>query len=128
MADEIADLCCAIAGLIAENERMKEENERWTRELASIRDMLPKDYGFEEGTLEYAVAYPEGVRDLVKQTVERMQASGKFNEYLYEECDEYNVKLIKMLADCLPALDESKTDYTELSKEIREIYDSFFSV
>ncbi|MEC0487971.1 hypothetical protein ABE068_05755 [Bacillus glycinifermentans] len=122
---EIADLCCALAGLIAENERLKEENERWARELAAIRDMLPKDYGFEEGTLEYAVAYPEGVRDLVKQTVERMKASDEFHKYLYEECDEYNVKLIKMLADCLPALDESKTDYTELSKEIREIYEAF---
>ncbi|MEC3606675.1 hypothetical protein P9126_06645 [Bacillus glycinifermentans] len=117
-AKEIADLRCAVAGLIT-------ENERWARELAAIRDMLPEDYGFEEGALEYAAAYPEGVRDLVKQTVERMKASDEFHKYLYEECDEYNVKLIKMLADCLPALDESKTDYTELSKEIREIYEAF---
>ena len=122
---EIADLHRAVAGLIAENERLKEENECWERELAAIRDILPEDYGFEEGALEYAAAYPEGVRNLVKQTVERMKASDEFHKYLYEECDEYNVKLIKMLADCLPALDESKTDYTELSKEIQEIYEAF---
>ncbi|MEK3817481.1 hypothetical protein [Bacillus sp. FSL K6-1284] len=117
MTDEIADIRYEI-------DRLTKENEMLIGELAAIRDMLPRDYGFEEGELEYAVAYPEGVRNLVKQVVDRMQASDKFNEYLYEECDEHNVKLIKMLVDCLPALDESATDYTELSKEIRELYDS----
>ncbi|SCA85298.1 hypothetical protein [Bacillus glycinifermentans] len=118
MTDEIADLRSEI-------DRLTKENEILIGELAAIRDLMPSEYGFEEGVLEYAAAYPEGVRDLVKQTIERMQASDEFHKYLYEECDEYNVKLIKMLADCLPALDESKTDYTELSKEIREIYEAF---
>lgn len=64
---------------------MKKENEMLTGELATIRDMLPDEYGFEEGTVEYAVGHPEGVKDLVKQTLERRKGRNDINLWLYEE-------------------------------------------
>ncbi|WP_432661347.1 hypothetical protein [Bacillus subtilis] len=126
MKNEIADLRCTIAGLIAENERLKEENEMLTGELATIRDMLPDEYGFEEGTVEYAVGHPEGVKDLVKQTLERMKGHIDINVWLYEEADKNICDLIKLLDKCLPALDKSKTGYNDLSKAIRRETESFF--
>ncbi|TJZ71441.1 hypothetical protein FA037_05855 [Bacillus amyloliquefaciens] len=125
MTEEVKRLRCAVADLIGENERLKEENEMLSGELAAIRDMLPDEYGFEEGTVEYAVGYPEGVKDLVRQTVERMQLLVDYNRYLYDEAERYSYELVDMLVKCLPALDESKTDYSELSKEIRAINASF---
>ncbi|MED1923484.1 hypothetical protein [Bacillus velezensis] len=125
MTVEVKRLRCAVADLIGENERLKEENEMLSGELAAIRDMLPDEYGFEEGTVEYAVGYPEGVKDLVRQTVERMQLLVDHNWYLYDEAERYSYELVDMLVKCLPALDESKTDYSELSKEIRAINASF---
>ncbi|WP_439197308.1 hypothetical protein [Bacillus velezensis] len=116
---------CAVADLIGENERLKSENEMLIGELASIRDMLPDEYGFEEGAVEYAIGYPEGVKDLVKQTLERMQSSIEYYLWLYDETDEYSYELVDLLVKCLPALEESKTDYSELSKEIRAINASF---
>ncbi|QYG88289.1 hypothetical protein [Bacillus atrophaeus] len=116
---------CAVADLIGENDRLKEENEMLTGELAAIRDMLPDEYGFEEGTVEYAIGYPEGVKDLVRQTVERMQSRIEYNRWLFDEADEYSYELVGLLVKCLPALGESKTDYSELSKEIRAIYAAF---
>ncbi|MFB3900340.1 hypothetical protein ACES2D_12530 [Bacillus amyloliquefaciens] len=125
MTEEVKRLRCAVADLIGENERLKEENEMLSGELAAIRDMLPDEYGFEEGTVEYAVGYPEGVKDLVRQTVERMQLLVDYNRYLYDGAERYSYELVDMLVKCLPALDESKTDYSELSKEIRAINASF---
>ncbi|MCY9052515.1 hypothetical protein MOE90_02255 [Bacillus spizizenii] len=116
---------CAVADLIGENERLKAENELLTGELATIRDMLPDEYGFEEGAVEYAVGHPEGVKDLVKQTLERMQASAEYYLWLCDSADEYSYELVDLLVKCLPALAESKTDYSELSKEIRAINASF---
>ncbi|MEG7333300.1 hypothetical protein [Bacillus sp. 0102A] len=126
MKNEIADLRCTIAGLIAENERLKEENERLTGELAAIRDMLPDEYDFEEGSVEYAIGYPEGVKDLVKQTLERMQAHVDISLWLYEEADKHICDLMELLDKCLPALDESKAGYSELLKAIRRETESFF--
>ncbi|WP_439024434.1 hypothetical protein [Bacillus halotolerans] len=125
MTEEVKRLRCAVADLIGENERLKKENEMLTGELATIRDMLPDDYGFEEGTVEYAIGYPEGVKDLVKQTLERMQASAEYYLWLCDSADEYSYELVDLLVKCLPALAESKTDYSELSKEIRAINASF---
>lgn len=125
MTEEVKRLRCAVADLIGENERLKAENEMLTGELATIRDMLPDEYGFEEGTVEYAVGHPEGVKDLVKQTLERMQASAEYYLWLCDSADEYSYELVDLLVKCLPALAESKTDYSELSKEIRAINASF---
>lgn len=125
MTEEVKRLRCAVADLIGENERLKKENEMLTGELATIRDMLPDEYGFEEGTVEYAVGHPEGVKDLVKQTFERMQASAEYYLWLCDSADEYSYELVDLLVKCLPALAESKTDYSELSKEIRAINASF---
>lgn len=125
MTEEVKRLRCAVADLIGENDRLKEENEMLTGELAAIRDMLPDEYGFEEGTVEYAIGYPEGVKDLVRQTVERMQSRIEYNRWLFDEADEYSYELVGLLVKCLPALGESKTDYSELSKEIRAIYAAF---
>lgn len=125
MTEEVKRLRCAVADLIGENERLKSENEMLIGELAAIRDMLPDEYGFEEGTVEYAIGYPEGVKDLVKQTLERMQSRVEYNRWLYDSADECSYELVDLLVKCLPALDESKTDYSELSKEIRAINASF---
>ncbi len=125
MTEEVKRLRCAVADLIGENDRLKAENKMLIGELATIRDMLPDEYGFEEGTVEYAVGHLEGVKDLVKQTLARMQSRVEFNRWLYDEADEYSCELVDLLVKCLPALDESKTDYSELSKEIRAINASF---
>ncbi|MCY9083650.1 hypothetical protein MOE57_14355 [Bacillus inaquosorum] len=126
MKNEIADLRCTIAGLIAENERLKTENKMLIGELATIRDMLPDEYGFEEGTVEYAVCHPEGVKDLVKQTLERMKGHMDINLWLYEEADKNICDLMELLDKCLLALDKSKTGYSELSKAIRREIESFY--
>ncbi|MEC1690295.1 hypothetical protein P9E05_01985 [Bacillus mojavensis] len=125
MTEEVKRLRCALAEAIAENERLKTENKMLIGELATIRGMLPDEYGFEEGTVAYAVSHPEGVKDLVKQTLARMQSRVEFNRWLYDEADEYSCELVDLLVKCLPALAESKTDYSELSKEIRAINASF---
>ncbi|MGG7220951.1 hypothetical protein ACQXR1_11595 [Bacillus sp. ATD] len=126
MKNEIADLRCTIAGLIAENERLNKENKMLIGELATIRDMLPDEYGFEEGTVEYAVGHPEGVKDLVKQTLERMKGRIDINLWLYEEADKNICDLMELLDKCLPALDKSKTGFSELSKAIRREIESFY--
>ncbi|MCY8493710.1 hypothetical protein [Bacillus inaquosorum] len=126
MTEEVKRLRCAVADLIGENERLKAENELLTGELATIRDMLPDEYGFEEGTVEYAIGYPEGVKDLVRQTVERMQARIDINLSLYEMADKNICDLMELLDKCLPALDKSKTGYSELSKAIRREIESFY--
>ncbi|MCY7943830.1 hypothetical protein MOB93_17535 [Bacillus inaquosorum] len=69
MGEEIKQLRCTVAELLGENEQLKAENEKWLNELAEIRDMLPQDYHFEPGTPEYAIANPEGVKDLVRQII-----------------------------------------------------------
>lgn len=126
MTEEVKRLRCAVADLIGENERLKAENKMLTGELATIRDMLPDEYGFEEGTVEYAVGHPEGVKDLVKQTLARMQAHVDINLWLYERSDKHICDLMELLDKCLPALDKSKTGYNELSKAIRRETESFF--
>ncbi|MCG3228971.1 hypothetical protein HXV89_05995 [Bacillus subtilis] len=69
MSEEIKQLRCTVAELLGENEQLKAENKKWLNELAEIRGMLPKDYRFEAGTPEYAIANPEGVKDLVRQII-----------------------------------------------------------
>ncbi|MBN7743835.1 hypothetical protein JYA35_14715 [Bacillus velezensis] len=125
MSNELCRIRQELMDLSAERWRLKSENEMLIGELASIRDMLPDEYGFEEGAVEYAIGYPEGVKDLVKQTLERMQSSIELYLWLYDETDEYSYELVDLLVKCLPALEESKTDYSELSKEIRAINASF---
>lgn len=125
MSNELCRIRQELMDLSAERWRLKSENEMLIGELAAIRDMLPDEYGFEEGTVEYAIGYPEGVKDLVKQTLERMQSRVEYNRWLYDSADEYSYELVDLLVKCLPALDESKTDYSELSKEIGAINASF---
>ncbi|KJR67832.1 hypothetical protein [Bacillus velezensis] len=125
MTEEVKRLRCAVADLVGENDRLKEENEMLSGELAAIRDMLPDEYGFEEGTVEYAVGYPEGVKDLVRQTVERMQSRIGFEQLMYEMSDKNVCDLVELLMKCLPVLDERNPAFNDLSKELREAIASF---
>ncbi|AUS14803.1 hypothetical protein [Bacillus velezensis] len=121
-AEDIAD---GLRTLKRENERLKEKNEMLTGELATIRDMLPDEYGFEEGTVEYAIGYPEGVKDLVRQTIECMQARIEFEQLMYEMSDKNVCDLMELLMKCLPVLDERNPAFNDLSKELREEIASF---
>ncbi|MDL5023806.1 hypothetical protein [Bacillus velezensis] len=121
-AEDIAD---GLRTLKRENDRLKEKNEMLTGELATIRAMLPDEYGFEEGTVEYAIGYPEGVKDLVRQTIERMQARIEFEQLMYEMSDKNVCDLMELLMKCLPVLDERNPAFNDLSKELREEIASF---
>ncbi|MEC1648234.1 hypothetical protein [Bacillus halotolerans] len=59
-------------------------------------------------------------------TVERMQARIDINLMLYEMADKNICDLMELLDKCLPALDKSKTGYSELSKAIRREIESFY--